>query len=611
MKIKQVFMWAAAVLLLIVLLGSNYAVAEEPSGQAQTTDPKAASVTAPNLAEIIPLAAELSGRLAALENKVKDELGLASLEQNYTHILTNIDTYARQLQQVKDSGDYRTTKLTAVLQKVEKEHERLDVISKPFIREIYQFDELRQQWLKEQETWNQWQSDSTKDGAPEQVHSFFADVNKTITAAVNLIDSQLGTVLAEHEKIGDIQEQIFALDAELENLIMERRFGTFLYSSPVMFSSDYLSQFTPDLWKAFLEGLDGTLRIGSGDWGQLGWIFFIELVVFGILMIFMYRNRQALQKSTYWHFIAEHTFSAGLFLVCMITMLIYEYKEFPLIWKLVNAVIIAISFARLVGSLTQISWQRYFVYGLTALLITNGLLQFLNFPIPLFRLFIVLAGAIGLICCWKWSNENKCLEGRMYYTRLLRLGSVFFTIIVIAEIWGIESLAFYLLFSVTKTTFFVLIIMVFVRIIHGAVEWLFHTSALSKAVVLYSGEIDSVIRRIMHFVNITVCGLILLPGILTIWGVYDSLERATIGFWKFGFNIGSQRVSVGLAIIVMSVLSGSFFVSWIFQQLFLDVLLRKQQLQRGVRVSIERLIHYSVIFVGFVLAISILGIDLT
>jgi len=45
--------------------------------------------------------------------------------------------------------------------------------------------------------------------------------------------------------------------------------------------------------------------------------------------------------------------------------------------------------------------------------------------------------------------------------------------------------------------------------------------------------------------------------------------------------------------------------------LFLDVLLRKRKVQRGVRLSIERLIHYAVIFIGFLLVISIIGFDLT
>ena len=41
--------------------------------------------------------------------------------------------------------------------------------------------------------------------------------------------------------------------AEIENLIIDKRFGTFFYSSPPMFSSRYFSQFTSDLWQASLS----------------------------------------------------------------------------------------------------------------------------------------------------------------------------------------------------------------------------------------------------------------------------------------------------------------------------------------------------------------------
>ena len=597
--------------MLLLLLSSNTTAAQEASQAEPTASVQADVVTVPDISEVIPMAAELSGKLAALENKVQNSMDLSLFEKKYIQIQTDINIHVREFQGLKNSGDYRTTKLIALRQEIEKEGQQLNVISKPLKKEINRLGTKRQQWLTEQHRWEQWQSAWLESGAPDQVHLVVTKANETIAAALDLIGPQLEAILTEQQKVGDIQEQLYALDAELENLIMDKRFGTFLYSSPPMFSSRYFSQFNSDLWRASLEGFSDLLWSDSHFFHRLGWATFLEILAFIVLTISISRKRQVLRASEHWRFIADRTWSTGLFLVCTTMMVIYEYEEIPFSWKILNLMIICVSFARLAGSLTVRAWEKEFVYGLAIFLVAVRFMEITGFPLPLFRLFIVLAAATGLISCWKWARQHENQENQGLYPRLFQLGGVFLGIILVAEIWGKDTLAFYLIVSVTRSIAIVLVFMLFIRIIHGAVEWLFHSSLLPRAVVLYSNDIDSIVQRIMNFFSIAVCGLILLPSILMLWGLFDSLPSATKGFWEFGFNIGSQRISVGLVIVVIALLYGSFVVSWIFQKIFLDILLRKRKVQRGVRLSIERLVHYFVIFIRFLLAISLFGFDLT
>ena len=85
-------------------------------------------------------------------------------------------------------------------------------------------------------------------------------------------------------------------------------------------------------------------------------------------------------------------------------MVIYEYEEIPFSWKILNLMIICVSFARLAGSLTVRAWEKEFVYGLAIFLVTVRFMEIIDIPLPLFRLFIVLAAATGLISCWKWAR---------------------------------------------------------------------------------------------------------------------------------------------------------------------------------------------------------------
>jgi small-conductance mechanosensitive channel len=96
-----------------------------------------------------------------------------------------------------------------------------------------------------------------------------------------------------------------------------------------------------------------------------------------------------------------------------------------------------------------------------------------------------------------------------------------------------------------------------------------------------------------------------------IWGVYNSLEEATKGLLALGVNLGSQRISVGLVIISAGILYGSFLLSWIIQKVLIDEVLTRRRVETGVRVSIAKLAHYVLVFVGFVLALLALGFDFT
>jgi small-conductance mechanosensitive channel len=235
----------------------------------------------------------------------------------------------------------------------------------------------------------------------------------------------------------------------------------------------------------------------------------------------------------------------------------------------------------------------------------------LNFPLPLFRLYTFLAALVGLIFCLRWAGESVRRKDSDFYKWSLRLGALFFAVIMIAELWGKKALAVYLLVSLIRSITIIFVFMLFIHIIHGGVEWLFRTSVLRRATILHGDDTDAIIRRVSRFINVALWGLVLLPAVLTFWGIYGTLGGATKSLLALGFNLGSQRISIGLILTSAGVLYGTFLASWIVQKLLMAEVLLKRQVQRGVRHSIAKLIHYIVIFIGFLFALSILGFDVT
>ena len=108
-----------------------------------------------------------------------------------------------------------------------------------------------------------------------------------------------------------------------------------------------------------------------------------------------------------------------------------------------------------------------------------------------------------------------------------------------------------------------------------------------------------------------VMGLFSLSAILIIWTVYDNYAEATKALLSLGFNLGSQRITVSLIILAAALLYGSLVMSWIFRALLTEGVFTKHEVGAGVQHSVGRLVQYALVFIGFLLALTALGFELT
>jgi small-conductance mechanosensitive channel len=599
------------VLPIALLLISVQVPAQEQSQSDQVLEVKEdAAIAVPDLAGIIPLATELSGRLATLENKITGVLDVSEVERKYDSIRADLEGPAGQLQQLKESKDYSYRKLVELREAIETENKLFEKTSKPLSQSIRELAAWRVEWLAEKQRWNEWQSALLEDADLDQLKATFAKATSTIETALNLVIPQLERLLSLQEKTGDIQATIDALAIEIDHLIVENQGGALLYASPPIFSSEYFSQFSSDLSYTIREGLYEISWSGSRFFARHGGNFLFQGLLTLVVIITVFRNRRALNESKRWRFLAARPFSAGIFLGAITTMWLYYFGGASAIWKLLINTVAGLSFARLSGALVEASWRRKFVYVLMFALIITELLNVLDFPLPLFRLYTVLAALALLLLCTRWAGESIRQKDSGFYTWSLRLGALIFLAIIIAELWGKAALAQDIFLSLIDSVATALVFMLFLYMIHGVIEWLFRSSPLRRTALVYKDP-DAIVRRVTRFIDVIICGLVLLPAILMIWGVYNSLEAATKGLLALGFNLGSQRISIGLVIISAGILYGAFFASWIIQKVLIDEVLARRRVETGVRVSIAKLVHYVLIFVGFILALLALGFEFT
>lgn len=581
-----------------------------PTVDTQPQDIPDAAVRVPDMADIIPLAAQLNSRLRILENKFRFGLDIAAIETKYGELEAGLNDFSDRLQRLKDSGDYRYTKLMELKEVNKQKGDSLAVINRPLNLAIRQLDTWRNEWLTEQKKWKQWQSSLIRTEQVGQLQLTFQEADTTIETALNRIRTQLDALLSVQARAGGIQVKINTFAEEIEDLIAGQWHSVLFETSPPMLSLGYLSQFSGDLWIAVRRGIDSIAWPNRSFFEQQGWFVFIQGFLSLVVILALYRNRETLSRFEHWRFLTLRPVSAGLFFFAIPFILLYEYEGAPDIWKLANLTVTGICFIRLSGVLTEASWKRQFCCGLVIVYLVTRFLNLIEFPVPLFRLYTIFIALLGLLFCFRWIRKSTQHPKSGLTAWLLRLSFLFSAFILIAEFTGKTSLASYLFFSLTLSIATVFAFLLFAYMIRGGIEWLFRTSPLQRASVLYS-DTTAIIRRLTHFIDIAIWGLVLLPSILTIWGVYDSLTEATKGLLGLGLQWGSQRITVGLVLTALGIIYGSFLISWIFQKLVMDVLLRTRQIDRGSQHSIKRLTHYTILVIGFLAALSTLGFEAT
>jgi small-conductance mechanosensitive channel len=337
-----------------------------------------------------------------------------------------------------------------------------------------------------------------------------------------------------------------------------------------------------------------------------GWLFILQILLSVVLIVNILRRGSVLEQDERWRFIARRPYAAGIFTGFFAFRLFYTSP--PSTWNLTLNLIMMVALARLLGGFVEKVWRKRVVYVLAVLLITTWVLQTLRVPPSLFRLYIFTTALAGMVLCLWRARESSRQQGPLLYTWALRLGGLIFLGVIIAEINGYSSLAAHVLKASLSSTFTVLAAWMLMLMAHSVLEWIIQSPPLRRLPYLQS-KADVIVGRSALITNVFI-GALFTTFFLVIWRVYDSPAEAIHGVFSFGFMVGSRKITLGLVLSAVAVLYGSFLTSWAVQSMLMKGVFASRELQVGVRISIARLVHYGFVFVGFLLALVALGVNL-
>jgi len=594
-----------------MFLLSHEALAEKDPPENQTpvaTQQKVPAVK--NLSDIIPLATDLSARLTVLESKLKGMPDVAPIEKQFAEIGARVDAARKELQLLKQSDSNNFAKFTRLRRDLARENEALTSASKPVAVAIQRLDVWDKEWRAEKTQWSEWRTSLLKDRAFVQLGAVFEKANATINRAQSLIRREIDILLAVQARGGEVQSKIDSLDTEEQTLIAELRKQFVFGTSLPMYAPRFYSEFSAELWKSAWDGLRLLPWSDMRFVAQHEYVYFLLLMLFVALLWGIFGHRQSLKELERLRFIAERPVSTALFICAVITGVHLNFEDAPALPRVIFTVVGGVACARLLGAVLEHAWKRHAAYFIMISYIIMLVLLSSDLPSSLFRLYtlIVLLLAIGF--CVKWARESAALNEARFYRLLLRLSALLFTSIVVANIGGRGGLAVALFVASLHSMAVILAVILFVSMMSGSLHWLFFSSPIRHIKMLHSNAAE-LVGKIGFLLTALVLLFILLPSILTAWKVFDTVPQAISSLLSPGFTVGSQQVTVGLIFAAIGALYGSFFISWIFPKVFLDEQFAGRRMERGARLSAGRLLQYFIVLIGFLLALSLLGIDWT
>ena len=593
------------ILLTAVLVTSAAAGAQDADTSKQPAPPEEKKQPPPGLAELVQLGSELDERFSQLERNIATVFDLNAAQKRYESNLEELDKLTERVQAqlaVENPSYQDLAQLKAAIRA--RDNTNNDEINA--VRDAIRTVEIwRAEWLDAYQKWTSWENTLLNEVRISSVQLTFEKAKGKISEALDLIRRNLEPLLLGQQKLVDLRYRIYKLNAEVDRAILTLRGGALQKKTPLMFSS----QFFLNLRNALYIEMPRQLRISWPDrdfFVKESWVILLQIFVALAIAFSVRRNRPKLQEMPKWRFVARRPYSAGLtFAVPILSAL---YGPLPAIWGLLLWAVAGIALSRLAGGITPDPWKRRSIYGLAAVVIINQLLDVIGVPLAFTRVYIFVVSLAGFLF-FLWRSFKTVRDGSStLYCWAMRIAALLLLVVLVAEIIGQTVFAMRVFDATNRSVIFVLFGWMLITLIRGGFD-LVVGSMLFQKVYFLKENADWIFRRVMILVQILIWSFIF-ANILVDWGIYSLPMDAIQGFLGYGFTIGTKKITVGLVFAALAILYGSFLISWTVQAVFMEEVLRRRHVESGVRMSMARLIHYALVLVGFLIALSALGFDL-
>jgi potassium-dependent mechanosensitive channel len=568
---------------------------------------QAAEQSFPSLAQVPARAADLATQAVRAEEQMAELLDISWFETQLDLSEGRLRQMRQRMEQYGDPLSWNIDRLLDIRAGLQDERARLERVLQTLTLHHGESEQLRRTWSERRDFWHQWEQQLQADHAvlPRET---FAQAQQTIESVLQQAEAATAPLVVLQEELtrqlNHAQSDLSRIDSALRNL----RGQTFQRTGYPLFSADFVQQFTEGLMAEVRHGLGEAVRIDPAFVQGQGYLILAQVLVIFATAAFIARHRRQAQGTPEWRFILDHPWATGVF--ASMATLAPLYSSPPAVWRLVLWILLAFSAAVLISALVRNPLKRFTVYLLATVLVISLALQLINLPAPLMRLFLALVALVGMPLGLMMARYNiQRHQGHVNVFSLgLRLMALVSLLSFMAQAAGYSTLAAHLIDASIKSVFVGIFAMMTVRLAHGGIDFFLEQPAvLRRTFVLRFGR--ELAQRLKTLIKVVIWAGTFF-NLLLVWGVYHNFGQAWGKLTGYGIEVGQIHLSLAMVLLSLLVIYLSIQASWGLRAVLDTQVFPHTAMDRGVSDAIKKLMHYSLVFVGFLLAMSLAGVEM-
>jgi potassium-dependent mechanosensitive channel len=238
--------------------------------------------------------------------------------------------------------------------------------------------------------------------------------------------------------------------------------------------------------------------------------------------------------------------------------------------------------------------------------------------LPLVTRCLFIVQMLGGICftVWLLRSRPRTANGDDVSPSLPRAGRWFVQVTLfllgaalIGNILGYGSLSYLLGNSVLRAAYLALIFTAASRIVESLVIVAFQAKPLTYSATVRKHR-PLLRRRTTQLLRLVIF-LLWLSFVFNQFELSDLLINEANAVLNTGFALGAFRLSLGQIVGFILVVWASFLVSKFLRFLLEEDIYGRLKLARGLPYAISSVLHYTVLMIGFFIALAALGVDMT
>lgn len=581
-------------------------IIQKQEGDERRPEARVQGPSFPGLAEVVPRSSELARQADEADKRVAAAREKALSETQIREAEARLQRLRAQIEEAGDPNEWDIYRLLDARVLLARERRDLEGFLTIISSRLGELEGIRKEWEEKGAFWKEWKKDLEAVHAGPPIETF-ETVEGILRRVLQEVSNSSALLVGLQQTVTRLIEENRQIGNPIEAALMRLRGETFKKTEPAFMSRAFREQLDSLQWSSLVDGLHAALKTAPGLVDRHGMTMLFQAFMVLVVAVLGFRLGGSAAATGKWQGLVKHPWAFGILTSGILSTFLLQ--EATGLWRFVSRSLFASCAAVLIWrSLAGTRTQRLVLLAAVAAALCD-LLKVASFPPVLYRIYLSLLALAGSVMCALWALEERRLRaGGPLSSGLRWIAALVMAVALFAQVGGFANLSDRLVLASIWTVFLGVSVVVLLRVSDLAMgAAIHHAMAAKREVVRRLGS--ELGKRLNPLARIVIWGVAIL-ALFPLWGIFPSSGEAWGRLMALGLAVGGLSISVGVVLTALLALYISILLSWILRTTLEAEVFPRRSMGRGAADAATKLLHYGLLLIGFLISVSILGIDL-